>query len=583
MPTFDNIEFRPFDFDGFKESLFGIAKASFPAWTDVLESNQGVVFIEWLAFIAANMAWMQNFHAKQHFVPTVTEAKNLTKLAKQFDYHIPSNVAASVDLTFRTADDQPIEHDLIIPSGTQARTTGEESLIFETMENLIMPEGSISGVVGAKHQETITETTTSDGTSDYHAVLSHIPYIEETMEVKVAGVSWVQVDNFLNSDGNSEHFVLEVDSDGRPTVIFGDNNNGKIPPTEDTIVFTYKVGGGAKGIVAPETVAILDDTFIDAAGNPIALTVTNNNASQGGADREAMAVTKINIPKSIGAKEVTIDYEDFEAVIGNVPGVGRVRILTVNDNPLIEENTVLAVVLPAEGDTVSEALRVQIKIALEDNPPPLTQLLIIVDPQFIPIAIDIRDLVTMPEYANDVGIKAIASIELLDNNFDPGDKVTINGIDFEVFVDWMPGGDLNASASNLATVIEVAIPEIQAEINIATINMTVKTPGAHGNDYTIDVADGTTANFNISEFDGGEDSTVQAAIKTALNNYFGRDISEDEDSPKVDFGTTIYRNRLIWIIQDAEGVKSFNLASPAGDTGMEINEFATHSVIFSTS
>lgn len=585
MPTFNNIEFRAFDYDGFKQSLFDIAKARFPEWTDVLESNQGVVFVEWLAFISANMAWMQNFQAKQHFVPTVTEAKNLTKLAKQFDYEIPNNVAASVDLTFRTEDDEPLVHDLIIPKGTQARSTGEESLIFETLENLIMPSGAISGVVGAKHQETKDETITSDGSSDFRVVLSHLPYVQNSMNITVAGTPWVEVENFLNSDGNSEHFVLEVNSEGRPTILFGDNNNGKIPPTDDLIVATYKIGGGAKGIVAPSTITIIDDTFIDAGGNPVALTVNNVDASQGGADREPIERSKINIPKSIGAKEVTIGYEDFEAIIGNVAGVGRVRILTVNDNPLIEENTVLAVVLPEEGDIVSLALRAEIEEALADNPPPLTQRLIIVDPQFVPIGIDIRDLVTTPEFANDIGIPATASIEIIDNNFDAGDKVTINGIDFEVNVDWLPGGDPNASASNLKTVIEVAIPELQALVNAGTIELTVKTPGAHGNDYTLALTDGATPNFILSgaNFENGEDSTVQAAIKEALQDYFSRDLEDFEDEENADFGTTIYRNRLIWLIQDVNGVESFNLLTPPTDTLLQINEFPTHSVIFTTS
>ena len=130
MPSFDEIEFRTFDYDGFKESLFDIARTEFPEWTDILESNNGVMFIEWIAFVAANLAWMQNYHARQHFVPTVNEAQNLTKLAKQFDYQIPSNVAASVDLTFSTEDGDVLDYDLIIPEGTQARTTGETSLIF---------------------------------------------------------------------------------------------------------------------------------------------------------------------------------------------------------------------------------------------------------------------------------------------------------------------------------------------------------------------------------------------------------------------------------------------------------------------
>jgi len=64
MAQFDYVEFRAFDYDGFKQSLFDVASAEFTQWSDTLESNQGVMFFEWLAFIASNLTWMQNFHAR---------------------------------------------------------------------------------------------------------------------------------------------------------------------------------------------------------------------------------------------------------------------------------------------------------------------------------------------------------------------------------------------------------------------------------------------------------------------------------------------------------------------------------------
>jgi len=585
MPTFNDVEFRTFDFDGFKESLFELASTEFSEWTDVLESNHGVMFVEWLAFIAANLAWMQNYHSKQHFVPTVNEARNLTKLAKQFDYSIPNNEAATVDLTFSTEDGDLLTLDLIIPSGTQARTTGETSLIFETIDDLTIPSGSAKGSVGAKHQVTKTESEISDGSSDYQSVLNYSPFIEDSMEVEVASTPWVQVDNFLDSDGTSEHFRLEVDSEGVATVIFGDDVNGKIPTSGDTISYTYKVGGGADGNVSPGVITILDDTFTDVGGNPISLVVNNSSASEGGVDREDLETTKIRIPLSIAAKEVTIDYNDFEAVITSVTGVSRVRILTVNDNEYIEENTVLAVVLPDESDTLSAALEAEIETAVAANPPPLTQNLILTGPQFIEIDIDIQDLEVTSEFSDDVGIAATASVELIDNAFDVGDTLTINDETFEVGVDWSAGGDLNSSANNLATAIEVAISEIDAEVIGAEITLTVRTYGEHGNDYTLSVEDGSTTNFSLSgsTFEDGEDSTVQAGIRAALENYFGRENTDEDGDYTIDFGQEIYRNRVIWAIQDVEGVESFTLVTPAGDTLMDINEFPAHTLTFTTS
>ena len=432
---------------------------------------------------------------------------------------------------------------------------------------------------------TRTETETSDGSSDYRSPLHYNPYIEDTMEVTVAGVPWVEVDNFLDSNGNSEHFRLEVDSEGIPTVIFGDNTNGKIPPAGDTIVYIYKVGGGAQGNVSPGTITILDTTFTDTGGNPVSLIVNNVSASQGGVDREDIETSKIRIPKSIGAKEVTIDYQDFEAVITSVAGVSRVRILTVNDNPYIEENTVLAVVLPETTDTLTQALENQIKTALVNNPPPLTQRLILTAPQLVTIPIEVRDLVPSSEFSTDVGVSATASITLLDNTFDVGDTVTVNGHAFLVGIDWLAGGDLNSSASNLATAIEVTLPEISAQVNAATIDLTVRTQGAHGNDYTLSMADFVTANFSLSggNFVDGEDSFVQAGIRTALEKYFGRENTDEDGQYTIDFGTTVYRNRIIWLIQDVEGVESFNLVQPSADTILGINQFPNHNLIFTTS
>ena len=48
MPLYANIQFRTFDYDGFKEALFQLAKDPIlgnPKWVDTLESNQGVMLV----------------------------------------------------------------------------------------------------------------------------------------------------------------------------------------------------------------------------------------------------------------------------------------------------------------------------------------------------------------------------------------------------------------------------------------------------------------------------------------------------------------------------------------------------------
>lgn len=582
-------QFRAFDYDGFKNSLFQVAKTAFPQWTDTLESNQGVMFIEWLAFIASNIAYTQNFHARQAFVPTVTEAKNLQKLAKQFAYIIPDNTSAVVDVVISNADGVPFLNDVTIPAGTQLLTQGATSLIFETIQNLTIPAGAVSGTVGAKHQETKVETDISDGTIDYQTRMTYSPFITNSMTVVVDGVAWAQVENFLNSNGLSEHYIVEVDSDQVATVTFGNGINGKIPLANSSLEFTYKVGGGTIGNVSPGSITEIPGIFYDVNNNLVDLVVTNPLPATGGGDREAVEVTKIRMPASLASKEITIDYEDFETNIKSVAGVARVTVRTVNDDSNIPENTVYCFILPTLGDVLSAALEAEILAAMENYPRPLTQSMYLIGPAFETIDIEIQDLVVDEDFADGTGTKASALITLNNNTFDVGDAVVVNGVTFLANIDFVVGIDLIATASNLAGSINASLNPLLQDIEAIPVNNTVtvqaRTTGPEGNAYTLAEVDGGTDNITISGalFDGGEDSTLQAKVRAAIETFFGRTNLDEEGEYTVGFGQTVYRNRLIWVIQDVLGVESFNLVTPAADVDLDINEFPKYTLKFTTS
>ena len=589
MSTFDNIQFRAFDYDGFKDALFDVASAEFTNWTDVLESNQGVMFIEWLAYIAANIAYMQNFHAKQCFVPTVTEARNLTKLAKQFGYTIPNNTAAVTDVTISEEDGNPFTFDVSIPEGTVLQTTGTSALIFETTEDLTISAGSSSGSVAVANWESKEDIETSDGSQDFEIETTYGPYVEDTVVVEVDGTGWTEVDNFLDSDSNSEHYRIEIDSDSIVTVIFGDGTNGKIPVVDSEIIVSYKVGGGTDGNVSPDTITVIPGSFTDVNNNPISLAVTNPDAAEGGSDREELEVSKLRIPPSIAAKEITISESDFESNITSVSGVARASIRTVNDDTDIPENTVYAYILPTDADTLSEALETQIEEALDSaNPRPLTQSLYLIAPNFLTVDMEVRDLVYEPEDDDGSGTVASATITITNNTFDAGDTITVNGVDFEEGVDWNAGISTDTSATALAAAIEASsdplLQDITASANASVVTVAARTTGEHGNDYTLAETDGATNNFTISgaNFTSGEDSTVQAAVRAAIEEWFGRTNVDDEGEYTVAFGQTVYRNMLIWLIQNVNGVKSFTLTEPTGDTALGVGEFPKYTLIFTT-
>jgi hypothetical protein len=295
------------------------------------------------------------------------------------------------------------------------------------------------------------------------------------------------------------------------------------------------------------------------------------------------------MPKSLSSRKITINYEDFQTNIQSVPGVARVGVLTVNDNVGIPENTVLCVVLPTVGDTMSGALRAEIEGVFVENPRSLTQRLILVDPNFITIPIQIKDLVVEQAMDDDSGTFANATVTIANNSFSAGDKVIVNGVGFEQGVDWAPGGSIALSASALALAIENSLNPLLQDITASAvgplITISSRTKGVQGNSYTLSEVDTGTNNFTLSgaTFQNGTDTTTQAKIRAAVDAFFGRTNIGEDGEYTVEFGQPVYLNKLIWLIQDVVGVESFILESPVADTPLEFNTFPKYTLKFTTS
>lgn len=587
---FSTIAFRAYDYEGFKQSLFDIAKdpaTGNPFWTDTLESNAGVTFVEWLAFIAANRAYQQNFHAKQAFISTAQTDKAMRIHAKSFDYEIPSNEAAGTDVKFYTTDGEPLIADLFIVEGTKIYTTGATKLTFEVTETTVFPEGSDEVLVPVRNWQSRTYQDSGDGTANQSYTLPYGPYVQDTLEISVDGQLWAKVSNFLSSAANAEHYTLEVEADGKPTVYFGDGINGKVPDLDSEILFSYKIGGGSVGIVSPGSITEFTETINDVEGNPVQLSVINEAASIGGVDVEDIEVTRIKLPQSLRQSEATISEDDFDILVSGVAGAARGRALTVNENPLIPENTVMLIVLPESGDVVTQQLRGDIEQALEENPNVLTQAVWIIDPDFVTIEIEIRDMLL--RVADIDGQYATATIEVLDNAFDVGDSITINGVEFVIGVDIAIGLDEDDTASAIAAAVELSadplLKDIDATVENTIVTLASRTKGLHGNNYTLSIEDGVTENLSISgaNFENGLDSTTQALVRAAIDTHFTRtNISPITGEYSINFGETIYDTELIRIIKSVNNVLDFDLTSPADDVSLGVNQYPKYSLIFTT-
>jgi len=81
-----------------------------------------------------------------------------------------------------------------------------------------------------------------------------------TLAVAVSGIDnpWAERIDFIESESDDAHFVVETDEYGRSTVRFGNNVNGRGLPEGAVVTCRYQVGGGTAGNVGADTLVSFD-------------------------------------------------------------------------------------------------------------------------------------------------------------------------------------------------------------------------------------------------------------------------------------------------------------------------------------
>jgi hypothetical protein len=163
----------------------------------------------------------------------------------------------------------------------------------------------------------------SNGNADQRFTTQRDYFILNSQEVRVDSEVWTEVPNFLNSLSQDKHYKLVLGDNDRATVVFGDGNQGRIPPIgQGNIVIDYRFGANNKGNVGARTIVVDKTglTFVNSIYNPRQAT---GWAKAQAADREALEQAKEAGPASLRVREVAISPEDVEELaIGYVDDLG---------------------------------------------------------------------------------------------------------------------------------------------------------------------------------------------------------------------------------------------------------------------
>jgi hypothetical protein len=142
-----------------------------------------------------------------------------------------------------------------------------------------------------------------------------LPQVRLTSEPAPNGDAlWLPRPDLLSSSNGDQHFVAEIDNDGRAHLRFGDGELGRRPAPNMKFKAVYRAGNGPAGNVGSESISHVVFRKQKVSGGIIE--VRNPLAASGGADPEPIAEAKLFAPYAFRQQFLrAIIADDYRALV----------------------------------------------------------------------------------------------------------------------------------------------------------------------------------------------------------------------------------------------------------------------------
>ena len=372
------IDYTSKDYESYRADMLKSLQEKMPEYTDLRESDAGVVIIELLAQGLDVLSLYQDILANEVYITTAEQRENIMKWCKMLGYTPKYATVAKFKQVFELVGAQ--NTDTLIPKGTVVKTSkssGEDEILFETMEDLVIPKGSIGTekntegnylyTVNVYEGTSITNELlgSSSGTASQSFMLKFPKAVlDETFSIFVdSGLGfekWELVDSFVESSSTSKHFSVSENNDENITVTFGDGIFGSIPPYgKNNIYASYRIGGGSQGNVGAGKISILDTSLalVKSTFNP-------SEAYSSGSDKEDLESLRINAPLTYKTFYGALTLEDFASVV--VRDFVKISEAESRRDPSNPDNIWIYVICK-DAEPLSEDLSTEIVQYFEEN------------------------------------------------------------------------------------------------------------------------------------------------------------------------------------------------------------------------
>jgi len=319
------IDFSALDFEALRRMGVEYVRTYFPEdFNDFTISNGFVLFLEIVSAVGNVISERSDIIADESFLPTAQSRTAVANHLELIGQMLRRASAATVEIECSLA--VPAAFDVTIPAGLIFTVSGPDGSPvayelygapgdFET--DLVIPRGK-RGVIGfaieGRFASPITQISNGEPNQFVDIVGSNI--LESPITVEVASGStatlWSRVDFIEQSDANDDVFEVRFLED-RARVIFGDDQNGKIPISGQVITVNHRTGGGIRGRIGS---GIINETRPIGQTGFATQTVLFRNVepSIGGQDQESLSSAKKRAPRTFAIHNNVATSEDYISI-----------------------------------------------------------------------------------------------------------------------------------------------------------------------------------------------------------------------------------------------------------------------------
>jgi len=358
-----SIKYSNKDYESIRRELLAKIPQLTDRWTDFNHSDLGVVLLELFCGIGDMLAYYIDVQAAEAFLPTARQRQNVIDLCKLIGYRLDTPVAATITLLFSLS--APLGTDLIVPAGTVCRALVDDGHAdFVTVGDGLIPRGVLTVNVSARQGVRRTETFTATGQPFQRYRLTGEAIAQGSIVVTIGDEAWNEVVHFQDSAPDSLYFMADTDALDTTTILFGDGQNGAVPPQGTSITVSYLTTLGEKGNLAPGHITqILTPVYSD--GIQVSLSVTNPVPATGGISRETIEHARRQAPAELRTLWKAVTLEDYKALAEGFPGVAKAQVLDTNDCQNIRYYNVHLAIAPDGGGLPSTMLKRELADFLE--------------------------------------------------------------------------------------------------------------------------------------------------------------------------------------------------------------------------